>query len=97
MPSKYEKKAKKELESQDWMVDVKWGMNRYSRYNDYFGLFDLLAYRFGDPMRWISIKGHAGVPRAHREAVRAFFLPLSNQKEIWTYTKKGKVKKEIIK
>ena len=100
MRSKYERKAQKELEAKGWLVD--WKIRSSGRKNpkgyrvDYFGLFDLLCYRIGNSLRWISIKGHAGVPRAHKEEIRAFGLPRGNIKEIWCYTRGRTVRKEII-
>jgi hypothetical protein len=103
MRSKYEIKAQKSLEKQGWTVDYKARPFRVpSNYQvDYFGLFDLIAYRAGDPLRWISIKGKAGVPSSHREEIEAFALPMGNQKEIWQYRKlkgyrKVMPKKQII-
>ena len=90
MRSKFEIKAHKELEKEGWRVDYKL-RPRFagSHYNtDYFNLFDLMAYRAGDPLRLISIKGKAGVPSAHRKAVENFIVSLGGvQKEIWTYRK----------
>ena len=103
MRSKYEIKAQKSLEEQGWTVDYKSRPFRVpSNYSvDYFGLFDLLVYRAGDPLRWISIKGKAGVPSKHRKEIEEFWMPEGNQKEIWRYRKlKGyreiMPKKEII-
>ncbi len=105
--SRFERKAQKELEQRGYLVDWKirpsgWKMPR--GYNvDYFGLWDLMAYKFGEPIRFISIKGQAGVPRKHREEIEEFQLPEGMQKEIWTYRKlasnrrKFVPRKEIIK
>lgn len=97
MVSKYESKARKLLREQGYLVDWKLRATRPIKgYTvDYFGLFDILAYRAGDPIRWISIKGHAGVPKAHRDAINSFFLPEGNQKELWVFRKDGTVKKEL--
>jgi len=101
--SKYEIKAGKELESQGYTVDYKVRPFRVAvEYRvDYFGLFDLLVYRVGDVVRWISIKGKAGVPSKHRKAIEDWWFPEGHQKEIWTYNKrkgyrKIMPKKEII-
>ena len=85
--SKFEIKAEKELKSQGWTVDSKAGMNRWAKNTDYFHLFDLVAVRVGDPLRFIAIKGQAGVPTALREGIEVFWLPDSCQKEIWHYRK----------
>jgi hypothetical protein len=90
MRSKFEIKAQKELESQNWIVDYKCRPFRVPKdYNvDFMGLFDLMAYRAGDPLRLISVKGTAGVPSAHRQAIENFTVSLGGvQKEIWTYRK----------
>lgn len=87
MVSKYEVKAKKVLEAQGWRVDDKRGMSRWSKNRDYFNLFDLLAVRAGDPIRWIAIKGHHGGYNELREKIKDFFLPMGNSKELWRYTK----------
>ncbi len=84
--SRYEIKAEKELEAEGYIVDWKTRPFRVPKgYQvDFFGLFDLVAFKPGLPIRWISIKGKAGIPAAHKKAVLAF--PLSreaNQKEIW--------------
>ena len=104
--SKFEVKAQKELEEQGWLVDWKIrpsGLRMPRGYNvDYFGLFDLMAYRAGDPVRLISIKGTMGVPSKHRKALEDFWLPGGLQKEVWYYRKlkgygnKFIPKKEII-
>lgn len=95
--SRYEIRAQKELEAQGWTVDNKAGMGRFSKNRDYFHLFDLLAVRGGDPVRWIAIKGHNGGYSPLREKIKAFFLPEGNQKELWRYTTtKAGLKKEIL-
>jgi hypothetical protein len=105
MRSIYEIKAHKELEAQGWNVDYKVRPFRPRKgfHVDFFNLFDLMAHRAGDPLRFISIKGHAGVPGKHRRAVEAFWLPESCQKEIWHYIpdvndkRTTKVIKEVIR
>ncbi len=96
--SNYEILAQKELEKQGYKVDFKVRPSRPMRgYNtDFFGLFDLIAVRAGDPVRWLSIKGHANIPAKHKEAIEKFFLPLGNQKEIWVYRADGSIRKVII-
>lgn len=99
MVSKYEIKAKKELEADGWVVDDKRGMGRWAKNRDYFHCFDLLAKKRGyDKLRWISIKGRAGVPKLHLEQVRNCWLPKGNVKEIWSrsQSKKKYWKKVII-
>jgi hypothetical protein len=98
MISKYESAAKKELREQGWMVDWKirarFPMKGYTV--DYFGAFDILAYRAGDPLRFISIKGHAGVPNTHKHLIKSFAFPIGVQKEIWDYSIKGVKRVQII-
>lgn len=98
MVSKYEIRAKKVLVEQGWIVDDKRGMGRWSKNRDFFNLFDLVAVRVGDPIRWIAIKGKAGDYWKLREQIRNFWLPESNQKELWRYTKgiRNEPKKEVI-
>lgn len=97
--SPYERKAEHELEDQGYFVDWKARPFRVPKgYKvDFFGLFDLVAHKPGLLLRWISIKGHAGVPSKHRREVEAFSLADSNQKEIWQWRKRLGWKKEIIK
>ena len=87
--SRFEIKCQKELEAEGWAVDYKMRPTRPNpHYNtDYFNIFDLLAYRAGDPLRMISIKGQAGVPSKHRQEIEDFFVPMGIQKEIWQYRK----------
>ena len=101
MISKYESAAKKELRDQGWIVDWKlrarFPIKTYSV--DYFGAFDILAYRAGDPLRFISIKGDMGILKTHRKLLESFAFPLGVQKEIWQYDPNRKIKwrREIIK
>ena len=98
--SPYERKAQKELEADGYKVDWKTRPYRVPRgYQvDFFGLFDLVAFKVAFPLRWISIKGKAGIPRAHREAVRDFALSAkTNTKEIWYWKGKTGWTKNIIK
>ena len=95
MPSKYEKITKKKFEINGCKVDTKWGMNRWSKNKDYWGLFDLLIVDPEGNLRMIAIKGHAGVPKKLRDGIQQFGI---NKiiKEIWVYRLNGTVKKEII-
>lgn len=95
MVSKYEIKAKKELEAEGWRVDDKRGMGRFSKNRDFWNLFDLVAVRPDTVfIRWISIKGHVtGSPiTAHTKEIREFYLPPGNQKELWQHPKRKKQK-----
>jgi hypothetical protein len=87
MRSVYEKAAHKKLESEGWKVDYKIRPRICPKgYRvDYFSLFDLLAVRAGDPIRWISIKGVESSLKKHKKAIQDFFLPEGNQKELWMY------------
>ena len=85
--SKYEIKAQKFLEAQGWIVDNRAGMSRWSKNRDYFHLFDLVAVRPNDRVRWIAIKGKAGDYHKLRPLIRKFWLPEGNTKELWRYTK----------
>ena len=98
--SKYEIKAKKELEAEGWAVDDKRGMGRWSKNRDFWNVFDLVAKQDGIPyMRWISVKGRAGVSIEHKKDVERCWLPKGNVKEIWSRSRSKKKywKKVIIK
>ena len=86
--SKYEIKAGEELKKEGYQVDWKIRpvrMMRKGSYSpDYFGLFDLLAYKENKSLRWISIKGKAGIPNEHRQGIENFKMPKNNIKEIWS-------------
>ena len=96
MRSKYEIKAQKELEADGWLVDNKAGMGRFSKNRDYWNLFDLMAQKMFFPVRFISIKGHQGIPKKHYKAIKKFWLPINCRREIW-YWPKNKKKKQWIK
>jgi len=89
--SKYEIRAQKELEKQGYEVDNKAGMARWAKNRDFWNVFDLVAKKEGDPLRWISIKGTMGVTKKHRKEVKECWLPDGNTKEIWARSK-GKSK-----
>jgi len=108
--SKFESRAKKELEAEGWLIDWKsstpgkWKPRGYNQ--DFFGIFDLMAYSPGI-IRMIAIKGQGGMPGELRKRVEDFKCGDSIVKELWTYsqpTKKGKriksakyrIRKEII-
>lgn len=97
MRSKYEVKAQKELEAEGYFVDNKAGMGRFAKNRDFFNRFDLVAVKGGKDLRWISIKGHQGIPGGHLKDVREFWLPPGNIKEIWYWPKRKKKTEEFIK
>jgi len=94
--SKYEILAQKELEKEGWKVDNKAGMGRWSKNRDFWNLFDLVALKDGEGLRWISIKGvdggfaNAKTGENHREDLKAFRLPEGNIKELWWWSKSKK-------
>lgn len=94
MRSKFEIRAQKELEADNWFVDWKVSPRRtpigYNR--DYWNLFDLLAYQ-GKMIRAIAIKGQGGVPRELRQKIENFEVCEHFVKEIWTYTQLRKTVK----
>ena len=102
MRSKYEKKCQKELEVEGWLVDWKIrpsGRKMPKGYGvDYFSLFDIMAIwpKKESVLRFISVKGHGGVPKAHRTAIEKFKMPKSCIKEIWVYGRNKKIRKEIL-
>lgn len=104
MRSKYEIKAQKELEAEgyqiDWKIKPHFPPRGYS--TDIFGWADIMAVKQGSPLRFISIKGHQGISRQHRESIQKFWLPENCIKEIWYFPKRKKKKnrrfiKKIIK
>lgn len=98
MRSKYEIKAQKELEGEGYIVDYKIRPSRFyqGQVIDFFGLFDLIAVKKGQSIKWISIKGHGGVAVQHQKDIRSFWLPPGNTKEIWQWPN-NKKKKQWIK
>lgn len=104
MRSKFEIRGQKELEKEDYKVDYKYRPRIVGRnYNvDYFGLFDLLAYKAHEPLRMISIKPASNTPVKHKEAIRNFIITLGVQKELWRFDRdpknksKIRIRKEII-
>lgn len=104
--SKYEKRAQEELEDKGYIVDWKIRPRIVPRtYQvDYFGLFDLIAYKEDEPLRWISIKAAtSGSTTQNRKDIEKFKMPEGNQKEQWRYDRNPKnrrkirVRKKIIK
>src|SRR3990172_4819018 len=94
MRSPYERRAQTELESENYFVEWKMRRPRIMRKGkytqDFFNRFDLLAYKLGESLRWISIKGRAGVPSKHLKEIKEFILPTNNIKEIWARSKSRK-------
>ena len=97
MRSKYEIKAQKELEAEGYIVDNKAGMGRFSKNRDFWNLFDLVAVYPRRDLRYISIKGHQGIPSQHLKDVSEFWLPDCCQKEIWHWPKRKKKTEGFIK
>jgi len=99
--SKFEIKAQKELEKEGYLVDWKIRPRFKNPYynTDYFNLFDLLAYKPNEPIRFISIKGTMGVLKKHKDKIKKFKAP-GIKKEAWWYRKlKGSnkfIKKAIL-
>lgn len=98
MRSKYEIRCQKELEAEGYRVDYKIRPSRLFRGQqiDFFGLFDIVAAKRGEKLRWISIKGHQGVPTKHIRDITEFWLPEGCTKEVWQWPN-NKKKKECIK
>lgn len=87
--SKYEIRVQKILQKQGYIVDWKIRPRIVPKtYQvDYFGLFDLVAIRSGDPIRWIAVKGKAGDYHKLRPKIEAFWMPEGNSKELWRFPK----------
>ena len=104
MRSRFEIRAQKELEKDGYFVDYKIRSSfPIKGYNtDYFNRFDLLTFKEGEPLRWISIKGKTGNYMENRKSILEFKMPSGNQKEQWRYDREPKnrrkirVRKEII-
>lgn len=92
MRSKYEVKAQKDLEKEGYIVDNKAGMGRWAKNRDFWNLFDLVAVKPGEPMRWISIKGTVGLLKSLKAEIGAFWMPPENQKELWCRSKSSKTR-----
>lgn len=85
MRSKYEVKAEKELREEGYIVDNKAGASRWTKNRDFWNLFDLCAVSPDKKrLHWVSIKGKAGIPKAHLDEIKKFILPSGNIKEIWS-------------
>lgn len=98
MRSKYEILATKELEKDgyvvDWKVRPSFPIRGYN--TDYFNLFDLIAFKEDEPLRWISIKwAGSGSVKPNRENISKFKMPQGNQKEQWRYDREPKDKRKI--
>lgn len=94
MRSKYEIKAQKELEAEGYLVDNKAGMGRFAKNRDFFNLFDLVAIKKNEPIRYISIKGRGHAWGENKTKIEKFWLPEFCRKEQWRWHKN---KKEWIK
>lgn len=97
--SVYEKRAHQELLADGYVVDYKIRPRVCPRgYKvDYFGLFDLVALKQGEPfVRWIAIKGMAGNRHKIIEEIKKTTFPSGNQKEIWWVNDVGVWRKEIL-
>lgn len=97
MVSKFEQLARRELRAAGYLIDWKIRPQRPMRgYSvDYFNLFDMLAYKEGEPLRMIQIKSKKSPTVPIRKAIKAFVLPQGIQKELWIYDGK-KVIKEML-
>lgn len=98
MRSKWELRAEKELKSLGYIVDYKIRPSRVyaGAPIDYFHTFDLIAYKPGEQLRFISIKGKT-YKKQHRIDI-ANFEAIGISKELWSYRKvKGKVERKILK
>lgn len=100
MRSKYEIRAQQELQAEGYTTDYKIRPSKFVPRGykvDFFGCFDLIAYKPGEPfVRWISIKGMAGNRGANKEEIKLIVLPEGNQREIWWVNDVGVWRKEII-
>ena len=98
MRSKFEIRADKMLKSEGYQVDYKMRPSRFPPKGyqvDYFGLFDLLAYKEGEPLRWISVKGTTNTTTENRRKIENFPMPEGNIKEQWRFDRDPKNKRRI--
>lgn len=98
MVSKYEIRAQKQLEKEGYKVDFKRGLSRWAKNRDFWNLFDLVAIKENEKIRYIAIKGHNGGYSPLRKLIQAFWMPDCCTKELWRYTigKRGLPKIEIV-
>jgi hypothetical protein len=96
--SKFEIKTQKTLEAEGYLIDWKIRPTRPNPYynTDYFNLFDLIAYKEGEPVRWISVKGTMGLLKTHWQEIKDFKMPEGNQKEVWWYRKLASDKRKFV-
>ena len=79
-----ELKARKLLESQGWQVIKAKRSSKWDEEIDFFGLFDLCAYKDGY-FRWIQCKSNY-CPKWVRENIRDFLTDgLFVTKEVWVF------------
>ena len=97
MRSKYEIKCQKELEAEGWFIDNKAGMSRFAKMRDFWNLYDLVAIKKGEPIRYIAVKGKAGDYHKLLPLIKKFWMPLCCQKELWRYSGSKKYKGQPIK
>lgn len=94
--SKWEIRAGKTLKEDGWKVDYKvrppFLIRGYSV--DYFNLFDILAYKPGLPLRFISVKPK-NAPPAHRQAIADFVPEGTFSKELWRFDRDPKNKRRV--
>ena len=95
--SKYEIRAHKELEERGWEVDWKVRPGGPIRgYNvDFFGLFDIIAYKPRLPLRCISVKPAKNVSVEHQRALKMWNPAGIFTIEIWKYDRDPKNKSKI--
>lgn len=77
-------KCRDALLAQGYDVECAPMPTKWSKKNDLFSLWDVVAVR-GDVVRFIQVKSNAGAPVAKREAMAAWPVPPFCSKEVWIY------------
>lgn len=79
-----QREARKKLEVEGWQVIVAKRSSKWDEAIDFFGLFDLCAYK-GGYFRWIQVKSNQ-CPNEVRDRIRAFLTDGAFvTKELWVY------------
>lgn len=87
-------KAKKILEELGYAVQLAPNPTRWSRQNDLFGLWDLIAVS-GLDIRFIQVKSNTPPYGKQRKKYAAFVCPSEASKEIWVFYDRVKEPKII--
>lgn len=87
-------KTRNALEAVGFDVILAPNPTKYSKQNDFFGLFDAIAISKNE-VKLIQVKSNQTAKPYEREAIQEFECPESCSKELWIW--KDRVKQPIIK